>query len=189
MNPGPVKGPDGKLRCPWAVSTPDYVTYHDDEWGRPLTTDDQMFERMTLEGFQSGLSWLIILRKRPGFRKAFDNFKIRKVATYDESDVDRLLADAGIVRNRQKIEATINNANAVQTLPGGLLAFISEFAPAKPPKAPKTIADVRSTSGESIAMAKALKKNGVRFVGPTTAYALMQATGLVNDHLARCHAR
>jgi DNA-3-methyladenine glycosylase I len=186
---GPLKGPDGKLRCPWALSTPDYVVYHDDEWGRPLATDDQMFERMTLEGFQSGLSWLIILRKRAGFRTAFDNFSIRRVARYDEGDVERLLGNAGIVRNRQKIEATINNAAAVQTLPGGLLAFCNGFAPTRPVKAPRTLADVRSSSPESVAMAKALKAHGVRFVGPTTAYALMQATGLVNDHLARCHAR
>jgi DNA-3-methyladenine glycosylase I len=186
---GPVKGEDGKLRCPWAISTPDYIAYHDAEWGKPLATDDQMFERMSLEGFQSGLSWLIILRKRPGFRAAFANFSIPKVAAYDERDVERLLGDTGIVRNRQKIEATIDNATAVQSLPGGLLSFVTSFAPAKPPKPPKALADVRATSEESVAMAKALKKHGVRFVGPTTAYALMQATGLVNDHLARCYVR
>ncbi len=186
---GPVKGADGNLRCPWGLSTPDYVAYHDTEWGKPLATDDQMFERMTLEGFQSGLSWLIILRKRPNFRTAFDGFSISTVATYDDSDVERLLLDAGIVRNRQKIEATIHNAQAVATLPGGLLAFVTSFAPDKPAKAPKTTADLRSSSPESVAMAKALKAHGVRFVGPTTAYALMQATGLVNDHLARCYVR
>jgi DNA-3-methyladenine glycosylase I len=186
---GPVKGPDGKLRCPWGLSTPDYVDYHDAEWGKPLSTDDQMFERMILEGFQSGLSWLIILRKRPNFRKAFDNFSIRKVARYDDRDVERLLADAGIVRNRQKIAATIHNAGAVQTLPGGLLAFLTTFAPDQPSKAPKSTTDLRSTSDESVAMSKALKSHGVRFVGPTTAYALMQATGLVNDHLAGCYVR
>jgi DNA-3-methyladenine glycosylase I len=186
---GPLKGDDGKLRCPWALATPDYVAYHDDEWGRPLATDDQMFERMTLEGFQSGLSWLVILRKRAGFRSAFDDFAIGKVATYDENDVERLLADARIVRNRQKIEAAINNAVAVQRLPGGLLSFVSGFAPTKPRAAPKTTADLPSKTPESEAMAKALKAHGVRFVGPTTAYALMQATGLVNDHLARCFAR
>jgi DNA-3-methyladenine glycosylase I len=186
---GPLAGEDGKPRCPWALSTPEYVGYHDNEWGRPLSNDDQMFERMTLEGFQSGLSWLIILRKRAGFRAAFDDFAIRKVARYDERDVERLLSDARIVRNRQKIEAAINNAIAVQTLPGGLLAFVSGFAPAKPRRAPKTTADLPSKTPESEAMAKALKAHGVRFVGPTTAYALMQATGLVNDHLARCYVR
>jgi DNA-3-methyladenine glycosylase I len=186
---GPVKGADGKLRCPWGLSTPDYIDYHDTEWGKPLSTDDQMFERMMLEGFQSGLSWLTILRKRPNFRAAFDDFSIRKVATYDDRDVERLLSDAGIVRNRQKIEATIHNATAVQSLPGGLLDYILTFTPDKPAKAPKTTADLRATSDESIAMSKALKKHGVRFVGPTTAYALMQATGMVNDHLARCYAR
>jgi DNA-3-methyladenine glycosylase I len=186
---GPVKGPDGKLRCPWGTSTPDYLAYHDTEWGKPLATDDQMFERMTLEGFQSGLSWLIILRKRPGFRKAFDNFSIRKVARYGDSDVERLLADVGIVRNRQKIAAAINNAAAVQTLPGGLLEFVHGFAPAKTRPAPKTTADLLATSEESVAMAKALKAHGVRFVGPTTGYALMQATGIVNDHLSRCFVR
>jgi DNA-3-methyladenine glycosylase I len=184
-----VRGPDGKLRCPWGLSTPDYVAYHDTEWGKPLSTDDQMFERMMLEGFQSGLSWLIILRKRANFRNAFDNFSIRKVAKYDERDVERLLADVGIVRNRLKIEATIHNAEAVQTLPGGLLAFVTSFTPDKPMRPPRTTADLRSTSAESVAMAKALKALGVRFVGPTTAYALMQATGMVNDHLARCYAR
>jgi DNA-3-methyladenine glycosylase I len=148
-----------------------------------------MFERMTLEGFQSGLSWLVILRKRDGFRAAFDDFAIARVASYEDSDVERLLADERIVRNRQKIEATINNATAVQTLPGGLLSFVQQFAPSRPRRAPKTTAELLATSPESEALAKALKSHGVRFVGPTTAYALMQATGLVNDHLARCYVR
>jgi DNA-3-methyladenine glycosylase I len=186
---GAVAGEDGRLRCPWAVSTPLYVSYHDEEWGKRLTTNNAMFERMTLEGFQSGLSWLIILRKRPNFRKAFDNFSIKKIAAYDESDVDRLLADAGIVRNRQKIEATIANARAALDLPGGILKFIEGFAPEVPGPAPTGLGDFRATSEESVAMAKALKKHGLRFVGPTTAYALMQATGLVNDHLVDCWVR
>jgi DNA-3-methyladenine glycosylase I len=186
---GPVRGEDGRLRCPWAVSTPDYIAYHDDEWGRPLASDDAMFERMSLEGFQSGLSWLIVLRKRPAFRAAFADFSIPVVATYDESDVERLLADAGIVRNRMKIEATISNAAAVAELPGGLLGFVSGFAPTGRRRAPRTLDDLPGKSPESTALAKALKERGIRFVGPTTAYALMQATGLVNDHLVGCLAR
>jgi DNA-3-methyladenine glycosylase I len=189
MARGPVKGEDGKVRCPWGLSTPDYVAYHDEEWGRPLASDDAMFERMSLEGFQSGLSWLIVLRKRPAFRAAFADFSIPAVATYDESDVERLLADAGIVRNRMKIEATIANASAVGDLPGGLLAFVSGFAPTGRRRAPRTLDDLPAKTVESTALAKALKGHGVRFVGPTTAYALMQATGLVNDHLTGCWCR
>jgi DNA-3-methyladenine glycosylase I len=184
-----VIGDDGRLRCPWAVSTPDYVSYHDDEWGRRLTTDDAMFERLTLEGFQSGLSWLIILRKRPGFRSAFDNFSIPKVAAYDEADAERLLADAGIVRNRAKIAATIANARAALELPDGILALVESFAPTGEQPPPTGLGDIKSVSAESTAMAKALKRNGFRFIGPTTAYALMQATGLVNDHVADCWCR
>jgi DNA-3-methyladenine glycosylase I len=186
---GALPGEDGRLRCPWALSTPDYVSYHDDEWGRRLPTDDAMFERLTLEGFQSGLSWLIVLRKRPAFRTAFAGFSIRKVAAFDDADVDRLLADAGIVRNRSKIEATISNARTALDLPGGILAFIEGFAPTAKRPAPKVLGDLRSVSEESTALAKALKREGMRFVGPTTAYALMQATGLVNDHLANCWCR
>jgi DNA-3-methyladenine glycosylase I len=184
-----VAGPDGRLRCPWAVSTPDYVSYHDEEWGRPLSSDDAMFERLTLEGFQSGLSWLIILRKRPGFRAAFAQFSIRQVAAFGDVDVERLLADAGIVRNRAKIEATIANARAALELPEGLLRFVAGFAPTDPQPAPRRLSEIRSVSAESGAMSKALKSQGFRFVGPTTAYALMQATGLVNDHLADCWRR
>ena len=189
MTRGAARGPDGRLRCPWALSTPEYVVYHDEEWGRPLPSDDAMFERMSLEGFQSGLSWLIILRKRPAFRAAFAGFSIPTVAAFGPRDVERLLADAGIVRNRAKIEATLSNAAAVADLPGGLLEFVTGFAPTGRRRAPRTLDDVPATSPESVALAKALKGRGVRFVGPTTAYALMQATGLVNDHLATCIAR
>ena len=186
---GAQQGDDGRKRCPWALSSPEYVGYHDEEWGKPLASDDAMFERLTLEGFQSGLSWLIVLRKRPAFRAAFAGFSIAAVAEFDERDVERLMGDAGIVRNRSKIESTIGNARAALEIPDGLLAFVSGFAPAGRRRAPRTLAEVASTSAESVAMSKALKKQGMRFVGPTTAYALMQATGLVNDHLADCWCR
>jgi DNA-3-methyladenine glycosylase I len=186
---GPAAGPDGRVRCPWALSAPDYVSYHDEEWGHPVADDDAMFERLTLEGFQSGLSWLIILRKRPAFRVAFDNFRIDDVARYDDRDVVRLLADVGIVRNRAKIVATIGNARAAADLPDGLRAHLHSFGPAEPAPAPRDVADVPATSPESTAMAKDLRRRGFRFVGPTTAYALMQATGIVDDHLAGCWRR
>ncbi|HET7310848.1 MAG TPA: DNA-3-methyladenine glycosylase I [Mycobacteriales bacterium] len=184
-----VAGPDGRLRCPWALSAPDYIAYHDDEWGRPVADDDAMFERVSLEAFQSGLSWLVILRKRPAFRAAFAGFRIDRVAGYTDRDVERLLGDAGIVRNRAKIEATIANARAALQLPDGLHAHLSSFAPASALTPPRTTSEVRSTSPESVVMAKDLKRRGFRFVGPTTAYALMQATGLVNDHLEDCSSR
>jgi DNA-3-methyladenine glycosylase I len=186
---GPVAGIDGVLRCPWGNSAPDYVSYHDDEWGRPLQTDNAMFERLTLEGFQSGLSWLIVLRKRPAFRAAFAGFEMAKVAELDEADVERLMADAGIVRNRAKILATIGNAAVAAELPGGLLQHVTSFAPSPPPTAPKVLADIPAQTDASRALAADLKKRGVRFVGPTTAYALMQATGIVNDHLVGCVSR
>jgi DNA-3-methyladenine glycosylase I len=186
---GPAAGPDGRVRCPWALSAPDYVSYHDEEWGHPVADDDAMFERLTLEGFQSGLSWLIILRKRPAFRVAFDNFRIDDVARYDDRDVVRLLADVGIVRNRAKIVATIANARAAADLPDGLRAHLHSFGPAEPAPAPRDVADVPATSPASTAMAKDLRRRGFRFVGPTTAYALMQATGIVDDHLAGCWRR
>jgi DNA-3-methyladenine glycosylase I len=182
-------GEDGRLRCPWALSTPDYVGYHDTEWGMPLTSDDAMFERMSLEAFQSGLSWLIILRKREAFRAGFAGFDMASVAAFDDRDIDRLLADAGIVRNRAKIEATIANARVALELPEGLLQYTHGFAPPEPPPAPRTLSDVPSRSPESEALAKDLRKRGARFVGPTTAYALMQATGLVDDHLVDCFRR
>ncbi|MEV0725408.1 DNA-3-methyladenine glycosylase I [Micromonospora purpureochromogenes] len=182
-----VTGPDGLTRCAWGSSTPDYAVYHDTEWGRPLRGDDALYERLTLEAFQSGLSWLTILRKRPAFRLAFDEFRIERVAGYGEADVARLLADAGIVRNRAKIEAAIANARAALELPDGLSALLWSYAP--PPRAarPESFAQVPALTPESTAMAKALKRSGFRFVGPTTAYALMQATGMVDDHLAGCH--
>jgi DNA-3-methyladenine glycosylase I len=186
---GAVAGPDGRLRCGWALSAPEYVAYHDDEWGRTVSSDDAMFERLTLEAFQSGLSWLVILRKREGFRRAFDRFSISAVASYGPRDSERLLADASIVRNRAKIEAAVANARAALDLPGGLRRHVLTFAPAEPPAAARTLAELRSTSPESTALAKDLRKRGFRFVGPTTLYALMQATGMVDDHLVDCWRR
>lgn len=183
-----VTGADGLARCAWGASTPDYAVYHDEEWGRPLRGDDALYERLTLEAFQSGLSWLTILRKRPAFRLAFDEFRIEKVAGYGEADVARLLADAGIVRNRAKIEAAVANARAALELPDGLSALLWSYAPPARAARPRSFAEVPAVSPESTALAKALKKRGFRFVGPTTAYALMQATGMVDDHLAGCHA-
>jgi len=173
-------------RCGWATSAPEYVDYHDREWGTVLHGDAALFERLSLEAFQSGLSWLIILRKRPAFRSAFAGFQPAMVATFGEADVERLLADAGIVRNRAKITATIANARAALDVAEGLDALLWSFAPASPRPRPPTLADVPATSPESVAMAKELRRRGFRFVGPTTAYALMQATGMVDDHVATC---
>jgi DNA-3-methyladenine glycosylase I len=187
----PVTAPDdGLVRCDWAVGKPGsadfelYRDYHDKEWGRPLRGRVPLFERMSLEAFQSGLSWLIILRKRENFRKAFAGFKPEKVARFTDVDVARLMADQGIVRNRAKVEATIANARAVAEV-DDLSELLWSFAPAKH-RRPKTIADVPATTPESTAMARELKRRGFRFVGPTTAYALMQATGMVDDHLRAC---
>jgi DNA-3-methyladenine glycosylase I len=182
-----VIGADGLARCAWGGSAPEYLTYHDEEWGRPVRTDDGLYERLTLEAFQSGLSWLTILRKREAFRAAFDGFHIETVAGYGEKDVDRLLADAGIVRNRAKIEAAVANARAAADLPDGLAATLWAYAPEPRRRRPRRFAEVPAVTPESTAMAKDLRKRGFRFVGPTTAYALMQATGMVNDHLAGCH--
>ncbi|MBW5484292.1 DNA-3-methyladenine glycosylase I [Streptomyces bambusae] len=190
MSGAAAAGPDGGLRCPWALATEDYTAYHDTEWGRPVHGDDALYERLCLEAFQSGLSWLTILRRREGFRAAFAEFKIAAVAEFGDRDVERLLADPGIIRNRAKIEATLANARTFATwAPGELDALIWSHAPAEPGPAPLTIADVPAVTEQSTALAKALKKAGVRFVGPTTAYALMQACGLVDDHLADCTAR
>jgi DNA-3-methyladenine glycosylase I len=172
-------------RCGWATSAPEYVAYHDDEWGRPLRGVTAMFERLSLEGFQSGLSWLVILRKRPAFRTAFAGFEPAAVARFDDADVARLLADAGIVRNRLKVEATVANARAVLELDTPLDELLWSFAPTEH-RRPATLADVPPVSPESTAMAKELKRRGLRFVGPTTCYALMQAAGLVDDHVQTC---
>jgi DNA-3-methyladenine glycosylase I len=184
-----VVGADGLARCPWSTSTPDYVAYHDEEWGRPLHGDAALYERLCLEAFQSGLSWLTILRKRENFRTAFARFDPARVAAYDDGDVARLLADAGIVRNRAKIEAVIASARAVLALDGGLDRLLWSFAPTGRRAAPSALDDVPAVSHESTEMAKELRRRGFRFIGPTTAYALMQATGMVDDHLAGCHAR
>ncbi|MFD2090800.1 DNA-3-methyladenine glycosylase I [Blastococcus deserti] len=173
-------------RCAWATSAPEYVRYHDEEWGTPLHGDDPLFERLCLEAFQSGLSWITILRKRPAFRAAFAGFAIDAVAAFTEADEARLMADASIVRNRAKIAAAVRNARAAQQLPEGLSALLWSFAPAVTRPRPATLADVPATSPESVAMAKELKRRGFVFVGPTTAYALMQATGMVDDHVADC---
>jgi DNA-3-methyladenine glycosylase I len=184
-----LAGPDGAPRCPWALSTPDYVTYHDEEWGRPVHGDDALYERLSLEAFQSGLSWITILRRREGFRAAFAGFEIAKVATFGEADRDRLLLDPGIIRNRAKIDATMANARVLaEWAPGELDELIWSHAPASH-AIPKTLGDVPAVTPESTALSKALKKRGLRFVGPTTAYALMQACGLVDDHLESCVAR
>ena len=185
---GAIAGPDGLPRCPWAVSTADYLAYHDQEWGRPVRDDVGLFERLSLEAFQSGLSWLTVLRKRANFRAAFSGFEIESVAEFGPDDVARLLADPGIIRNRAKIEATIANARAALGLPGGLAAVIWSYAePAAP--APVTTADIPSATPASRALSARLRRAGFRFTGPVTAYALMQACGLVNDHLAGCASR
>jgi DNA-3-methyladenine glycosylase I len=173
-------------RCGWATSAPEYVRYHDEEWGTPLHGDDPLFERICLEGFQSGLSWITILRKRPAFRAAFAGFSIDAVAEFGDADVERLMADAGIVRNRAKITAAVRNARAARQLPEGLSALLWSFAPARPAPRPRTLADVPATSPESVALARELKRRGFSFIGPTTAYALMQATGMVDDHVVTC---
>ncbi|HEX6576893.1 MAG TPA: DNA-3-methyladenine glycosylase I [Jiangellaceae bacterium] len=190
---GLLRGPDGRSRCPWALGTPDYLAYHDDEWGRPVHGDGALYERLTLEAFQSGLSWLTILRKRDGFRRAFAGFDPDAVAGYDDADTARLLADSGIVRNRVKIAAAVTNARALVALrtangDGALDRLVWSHAPG-PRQAPVTLGDVPSSTPESVALAKALKAHGFVFVGPTTAYATMQAGGLVDDHLAGCIAR
>lgn len=177
---------DGRSRCGWAVTDNElYRDYHDQEWGRQLRGRVALFERMSLEAFQSGLSWLIILRKRDNFRQAFDGFDIEKVARYTDSDVTRLMADAGIVRNRAKIDATIANARAAENLDTDLSELLWSFAPPPRPR-PRQLSDVPAVSPESTAMARELKRRGFRFVGPTTAYALMQATGMVDDHVQSC---
>lgn len=187
---GSVTGSDGVSRCPWGSVGGIVGDYHDAEWGTPVSGEAAYLERLTLEAFQSGLSWLTILNKREAFRAAFAGFDAEVVAAYDESDASRLMEDAGIVRNRRKIDAAITNARATVTLRehGGLEGFVVDFAP-DPGPAPRVSEDVPTTSPESLALSKALKKQGFAFVGPTTMYALMEAIGLVDDHLAGCHRR
>jgi len=188
---GIVVGEDGVARCWWADSTADYRAYHDTEWGFPVADDQRLFEKLSLEGFQAGLSWLTILRKREAFRRAFAGFEYARVARFGEDDVARLLADAGIVRHRGKIEATINNAGRAVELAGehgSLARFIWSFEPDQH-AAELDRAGLPSITSESRALARELKRRGWRFVGPTTVYAFMQAMGLVNDHLSGCHAR
>jgi len=186
---GTVVGPDGQPRCPWGLSTPDYVAYHDVEWGRPVRGDREIFERLSLEAFQSGLSWLTILRKRENFRKAFAGFDLAAVAAFGGDDVARLLADAGIVRNRAKINAVITNARAALEVSEGLSDLVWGYADTQPGPPPKTLADLKSQTPASKELAKRLRGRGFVFTGPVTVYSTMQACGLVNDHLADCFAR
>lgn len=183
-----VAGPDGKPRCRWCAAAPEFLDYHDREWGFPVSDDRRLFEKLSLEGFQSGLSWRTILAKRENFREAFHGFDFDRVAAFTAADVERLLGDAGIVRHRGKIEAVIDNARRARELvdrEGSLAAFVWRYEPVGAIAEPQT----QSTSAESIALSKALKKRGWRFVGPTTVYAFMQAMGLVNDHVAGCVIR
>jgi DNA-3-methyladenine glycosylase I len=185
-------GPDGRPRCWWSLGGPEYIEYHDREWGRPSHDEVHLFEMLTLEAFQSGLSWITILRKRDGFRRAFDEWDVDRIAAYGDSDRDRLLGDASIIRNRAKIDATIRNAGAVRELraEGTTLGeLLWQFAPERSGAAPASGDDLASVTPESTAMAKELKRRGFAFVGPTVAYALMEAVGIVNDHLAGCAFR
>jgi DNA-3-methyladenine glycosylase I len=206
-----LPGPDGRLRCPWGLSAPEYVAYHDDEWGRPVRGDQAIFERLCLEAFQSGLSWLTILRKRENFREAFAGFELAAVAAFGPADVERLMSNAGIIRNRAKINAAIINARAALALPSGLSDLVWKYAdepagdpatqppnepatqppgePVGPRSAPQTLDDVPSSTPASKRLSAELRKHGFTFTGPVTAYAAMQACGIVNDHLADCFAR
>jgi DNA-3-methyladenine glycosylase I len=182
-----IAGPDGKPRCSWSAATPEYLAYHDTEWGFPVGEDRRLFEKLSLEGFQSGLSWRTILAKRENFGAAFQGFDVDRIARFTELDVERMLQDAGIVRHRGKIEAVINNARRARELiaeEGSLAAFIWRYEPTRSPSS-----EPRSTSPESIALSKELKRRGWQFVGPTTVYAFMQAMGLVNDHAEQCVIR
>jgi DNA-3-methyladenine glycosylase I len=186
---GVVVGADGRARCAWAGQAADYTAYHDEEWGRPVHGEAPLLERITLEAFQSGLSWLTILRKREAFRRAFAGFDPERVAAFDDADVARLMADAAIVRNGAKVRAAITNAAAALRLreEGGLDSLFWSFAPAGGRSRPARPADVPATTPESVALSKALKRKGFVFVGPTTAYAAMQACGVVDDHVVGCH--
>ncbi|GGF25556.1 DNA-3-methyladenine glycosylase I [Subtercola lobariae] len=186
-----VIGDDGKARCAWAGDDPDYRPYHDNEWGKPLHTDRALYEKVSLEGFQAGLSWITILRRRGEFRRAFANFDIATVAAFDENDVERLVVDAAIIRHRGKIEAAINNAKVTQNLiaergDGALDALVWSFEPTKKRPRPRGFGDFVATTPESVALSKELRRLGFKFVGPTTMYALMQSAGLVDDHVEGC---
>jgi DNA-3-methyladenine glycosylase I len=185
---GPLAGTDGLARCPWCLGSAEYLNYHDQEWGRPVRDDTGLFERLCLEAFQSGLSWLTILRKRANFRAAFCDFDIEAVAAFGDGDVARLLADAGIVRNRAKIEAAIRNARAALRLPDGLTQVIWRYAGGQV-RPPVTLADIPAWTPESKALSRELKSHGFVFTGPVTAYATMQACGVVDDHLQGCYRR
>ena len=192
---GLVEGPDGKMRCFWHGNLPDYLHYHDHEWGRPVADDRRLFEKICLEGFQSGLSWLTILRKRENFREAFEGFYVERVARFGESDIERMLGNAGIIRHRGKIVSTINNARRAREMvkeAGSLAAWFWSFEPG-PDERPKKVdlAHLRAnpTTSVSVRISKELKKRGWSFVGPTTVYAFMQAMGLVNDHIEGCACR
>ncbi|MGU3574580.1 DNA-3-methyladenine glycosylase I [Brucellaceae bacterium C25G] len=192
---GLIKGEDGQIRCFWPGTLPDYLHYHDHEWGHPVDSDQRLFEKICLEGFQSGLSWLTILRKRENFRAAFDGFDFHKVAQYDEDDVERLLSDTGIVRHQGKIRSTINNAKRAIELvaeKGSLAAYFWSFEPDqsdRPIVVDYPTLTANPTSATSTKISKDLKKRGWSFVGPTTVYAFMQAMGMVNDHIEGCHCR
>lgn len=191
MDQAVVDSGDGLTRCSWGVDPPEYRRYHDEEWGRPVVDDVRIFEKLSLEGFQSGLSWLTILRKRAGFRRAFSDFDMAAVAEFDEHDVERLVGDAEIVRHRGKIEATIGNARAalgVQASDGSLAALLWRYEPPPDPPA-RDLADVPAFRPEAKELSKELRRRGFRFVGPTTVYAAMQALGVVNDHVEDCYRR
>jgi DNA-3-methyladenine glycosylase I len=189
------RGADGKIRCSWPGELPDYIRYHDEEWAHPVTDDSRLFEKICLEGFQSGLSWLTILRKRENFRLAFAGFDFVKIARFGDKDVERLLGDAGIVRHRGKIESTINNAKRAIELKaefGSLAAYFWAHEPAQAERPDPVTWDAivaNPTTPVSVRVSKDLKKRGWSFVGPTTVYAFMQAMGLVNDHVEGCHCR
>ncbi len=187
-----IRGVDGIARCAWGANSPEYVAYHDDEWGRPVVDDIRLYEKLCLEGFQSGLSWITILRKRENFRRAFKGFDPKRVARFTARDIERLLNDASIVRHRGKIEAAIANARATldtQDDVGSLAALVWSFEPTRRRAAPKKFAELQSSAPESKALSKELLRRGFRFVGPTTVYSTMQSCGLVDDHLHRCAAR
>ncbi|HWL59510.1 MAG TPA: DNA-3-methyladenine glycosylase I [Microbacteriaceae bacterium] len=184
-------GADGRARCAWAGNDPEYVRYHDEEWGHPLHGDGPLFEKLCLEGFQAGLSWITILRRRPAFRWTFDGFDPTRVAAYGPAEIEARLQDTGIIRNRAKIEATVTNARALLAMQaadgdGALDRLVWSHAPTGWRPRPRSLDDVPATTPESTALSKALKRTGFRFVGPTTMYALMQAAGLVDDHVEGC---